>query len=368
MNLSLIDDADRFAAMRAEWNALLADSDASGPFLTWEWLHAWWTHLGGAAALRLAVVRDGSTLVAVTPLLVSRGSFGWLSRLEFLGTGGAGSDYLDVIARRGLEREAAAAIARGLETQNLTIHLRNLRPGATALQLPEQLSQTHWTLNQSASGVCPVIALAGHTWDSYLATLGSNHRANVRRRIRGLEKQFDVRFDRVAAEPDRDACLRALIAFHAGRFTDRGGSSAFASPALYGFHDDATRRLLSAGWLRMYTLRLDGVITACMYGFLFDGRFYFYQHGFDAACQQHSVGLVLMALAIRSAIEEGAREFDMLWGTEPYKWLWAREARALTAIDLFPAHIGGAVQRGRVEARRGVRRLVHMLAGESRAT
>ncbi len=32
-----------------------------------------------------------------------------------------------------------------------------------------------------------------------------------------------------------------------------------------------------------------------------------------------------MALTIRAAIDDGASEFDMLWGTEPYKALWARE-------------------------------------------
>ena len=40
---------------------------------------------------------------------------------------------------------------------------------------------------QQADAVCPFIRLEGHTWDSYLATVGSSHRANVRRRIRNVE-------------------------------------------------------------------------------------------------------------------------------------------------------------------------------------
>ena len=54
----------------------------------------------------------------------------------------------------------------------------------------------------------------------------------------------------------------------------------------------------------------------------YGGRFYFYQHGYDERYAAHSVGLVLMALTIRAAIDEGAHEFDMLWGTESYKSLW----------------------------------------------
>ena len=102
----------------------------------------------------------------------------------------------------------------------------------------------------------------------------------------------------------------------------------------------------------MYVLRLNGPTVAVMYGFLYNGTFSFYQHGFDDRYQQHSIGLVLMALSIRAAIEEGAGEFDMLWGLEPYKFLWARDTRELRNIDLFPAHIGGQIHRHLFHARR----------------
>src|SRR5439155_24034111 len=65
------------------------------PFLTWEWLHAWWTHLGGTERLQLLTVRVGGELTALAPLAVSRARLPWLATLELLGTGYAGSDYLD---------------------------------------------------------------------------------------------------------------------------------------------------------------------------------------------------------------------------------------------------------------------------------
>ena len=61
-----------------------------------------------------------------------------------------------------------------------------------------------------------------------------------------------------------------------------------------------------------------------------------------------------MGLSVRAAIDEGADEFDMLWGVEPYKWLWARETRDLRKIQLFPAHVGGRIHRGASRARRGL--------------
>jgi len=120
-----------------------------------------------------------------------------------------------------------------------------------------------------------------------------------------------------------------------------------------------TRRFLARGWLRMYILRLDGVPAAVMYGFLYNRTFYFYQHGFDDRYQQYSIGLVLMALSIRAAIDEGAAEFDMLWGTEPYKFLWARKTRELRNIHLFPPHLAGQLHRGLFLARRRLSAVIH---------
>jgi len=232
------------------------------------------------------------------------------------------------------------------------------------------LSAEGWTLSIAPDGVCPVIRLTGHSWDSYLATLGSSHRANVRRRLKGLGQRFQMTFERVTSEEQRRDALAALMKFHGQRFVGRGGSSAFQTPALRAFHDEATHRALDRGWLRMFVLRLNDAPVAVMYGFWQNRRFYFYQHGFDEEYQQHSVGLALMALTVRAAIEEGVDEFDMLWGVEPYKWLWAHETRLLHKIRLFPPHLGGRVHHRAVEARQHLRELARrvMAKGDPSAT
>lgn len=346
-----------FTLLRPHWNALLRASDADNPFLTWEWLHTWWTQLSDQRGLHLVIVRAGDDVVAIAPFLIVNGPLGWFSRLEFLGTGHAGSDYLDVIVREGYEGAAATALARYLRSANLALHLRHVRPDSTAALVAQQLAGAGWTATVSPDGTCPVAVLDGQSWDSYLATLGSSHRANFRRRLRALEQQFDVRFEAAATESERRELLQALTEFHSRRWNDRGGSTAFLTPAVRAFQDEATRRAFARGLLRMYALRLNGATAAVMYGFAYGGRFYFYQHGFDDRFKDHSVGLVLMGLSIRAALEEGAREFDMLWGVESYKFLWARDSRALQRIELFPVHVGGMIHRRAIVARQSVRTL-----------
>jgi CelD/BcsL family acetyltransferase involved in cellulose biosynthesis len=352
IRVECVDSAWGLTTLRPQWNALLRASAANGPFLTWEWLHAWWTHLGAAASLKIIAVREGSELIGVAPFRVEPHMVPWFSRLRFLGTGHAGSDYLDLIVRSGREDDAIRAIARFLKTQQMTVRLDRLPEASLGAQLADQLKVDGWVASTAPDGVCPLIPLAGHTWDSYLSTLGAAHRANVRRRLRGIEQQFQARFELITTENARKSALDAMAGFHERRFQSSGGSTAFMTPAVRAFQDEATWRALDRGWLRMYVLRLDGDVAAVMYGFFYDRRFYFYNHGFDDRYSRHSIGLVLMALTIRAAIDEGAQAFDLLWGTEAYKSLWARETRTLRRIHLFPPHAAGRIHRCADEARR----------------
>ena len=351
-----IDSTWRFTELRAAWDALLQSSDAASPFLTLEWLHPWWTHLRGSSQLRLLKVEAGNRLIAIAPFRATSG-VARLPCLDLLGTGEAGSDYLDVITRAGFEAEALDAIEQFVVAERTALGLTHLASSAAAAGLVNRLERRGWAQVTTAGGICPHIPLAGHTWDSYLATLGASHRANVRRRLRALEQKFDVQFERVTGDGDRRDALERLTHYHQRRFDSRG--TAFRTAALCAFHDEVTRRFLERGWLRMFVLRLNGATAAVMYGFFHNRTFYFYQHGFDDSYQQYSIGLVLMALTIRTALEEGAAEFDMLWGTEPYKSLWARQTRELLNIHLFPPHLGGRLHHTLFCARRRLSGLIH---------
>jgi len=304
----------------------------------------------------MCTVDSGARLAAVAPFRLTTG-VARLPCLDLLGTGEAGSDYLDILVRRGFEDEGLDAIERFVVSQNTALRFTHVAPSAAANSVAIRLQRRGWVQVTAPGGICPYIPLAGETWDSYLATLGASHRANVRRRLRALEQKFAVSFEPVACDTDRREALERLTQYHARRFDADG--TAFRTAALCAFHDEATRRFLARGWLRMFILRLDGAAAAVMYGLFYNRTFYFYQHGFDQRYQQHSIGLALMAMSIRAAIDEGAVEFDMLWGAEPYKFLWARKTRELRNIHLFPPHLAGQLHRGLFHARRRLSAFIH---------
>ena len=356
--VDVIEDTARFADLRSEWIDVLRCSASNNPFLTWEWLHAWTMHLGSSGALQLAAVRTADhRLIGVAPLQVTRGRLPWLSQLEFLGTGWAGSDYLDLIARHGYETPCLDALEKWLRSRSDSVRFDHLPAGSLASTLCDRLAAAGWTGETTSAGVCPLVVLRGHDWDTYLGTLRPSQRTRCRRDLNTLHKKFDVRFERVDNEPDRRGALSALMGFHDDRWTPRGGSTAFQNADLRAFHHDVTARALNAGWLRLFALRLNDEIAAVTYCFSVGGRFYLYQHGFNPRFAHFSVGVVVLALTIRSAIDENTAEFDMLYGDEPYKALWANDTRPLERAHVFPPHMRGQLHRRAVDAERGMRRL-----------
>ena len=338
--IEIIDDTERFEQLHGEWNELLESSVADCLFLTWEWLFTWWKHLANDRRLFVVVVRSDGKMIAIAPLTltVPRGaSFLALRSLEFLGTGVVGSDYLDVIVRGGAKRETLDALATCLARERAVLRLAQCRKHASAAAaLAEVLRSSGWGDCRRTTDACPFIRLAGHSWDSYLASLGSDHRYNFQRRFRNATKTFNVRFEQARSTDECREMLARLITLHEMRWDSRGGSDAFHAPALRQFHEEFSQLALARNWLRLFVLWLDGEPAAALYGFRYRHVFYFYQSGFDPRYQKHSAGLVAMGLAIKSAIEDGAGEYDLLHGREAYKFHWTKDVRELDRLEIYP--------------------------------
>ncbi|MBI4526163.1 MAG: GNAT family N-acetyltransferase [Deltaproteobacteria bacterium] len=365
LKIDLIQDHAGFERLKPEWDALLAASESDCFFLTWEWLFTWWKHLSGRRMLVLLTVRDAGKLIAIAPLAARSRSFVRLApfgSVEFLGTGSVGSDYLDVIARRGSEMQAWEALADYLLGRKIVMKLSQLKEGSLAARLAAALQREgNWKIVQSKIEICPFINLTGHTWETYLATLGPAHRQNYQRRLRNLTKGFDMRLEPVCVEAERGGVLRKVFELHHRRWNERGGSSAFHSAGLLSFHDELSCLALARGWLRLFVLWLNEKPVACIYGFRYRDVFYFYQSGFDPAYSKQSVGMVLMGLVIRSAIEEGALEYDLLHGSEPYKFLWSRETRDLARLEIYPPNVYGVLHKETVAWVRSVKRMLRQV-------
>ena len=369
VTVETIGEASSFAALRQEWDELLHSSASDRLFLTWEWLYTWWKHLAGNRQLSILAFRREGELAALAPFGLRPPTLSpWrpLPVLEFLGNGNVGSDYLDVIVRRGCEPDTWRALAARLAGKRLMLEWTQLRQGdCQAAGVAAALGENGWSVAETETNTCPFIPLAGRSWESYLATLGAEHRYNFHRKWKRLNRDYAVQFEQVRTEQQCRESIDLVITLHNLRWRDRGGSDAFHTSGLVEFHQEFSQIALERGWLRLYVLRLDGKPAACLYGFLYRRIFYFYQSGFAATFDKYSVGLVTMGLAIKSAIEEGAEEYDLLHGNEAYKSHWSSDSRQLGRLEVYPPRGLGWICRSSVELDRSSRRLARRVLPKS---
>ncbi len=314
------------AALQTEWQTLAAACTAATVFQTWEWNAAWWEHFGrGGRRLRLVTFRDADgILVGLAPLMTSFWYATPLRRLSFLGTGT--SDYLDVLAAPGWEHQVAESLYTYLEATGgwQIADFQQLRVGGVLRgHLPP--SENRLTVLDAPGEACPFLPLPPD-WDTLLRGLGKKTRANVGYYDRALAKVYAVEIGPVTDEAELDSELTCLFALHARRWNQRWLPGVFSRKSVQAFHRDVARRLLRRGWLRLFALRLDGETQASLYCFGYGDRICYYQGGFEPTLARLSLGTVLTARAMQTAVAEGREVFDFLRGDEPYKAKWTNHS------------------------------------------
>ncbi len=310
------------AAVRADWTRLAEQT--GNVFGTWEWADAWYRHLGGDATLAIGVARrPGGGAVAILPLCVARHRP--LRLLRFVGAGP--SDELGPLCAP-TDRRAATTllrrhVAETLEGSGIFLgeHLWGEDP------LARQLGAV--TVRHIAS---PVISTAGRSFEDFLASRSRNFRSQVRRRERRLARGWRVVY-RLTEDPVQlDADMRVLVRLHDARWSS--GESKVFTGRRAAFQLDFARRALDRGWLRLWTMELDGRPVAAWYGLRYAGIESYYQAGRDPGFDDLSVGFVLLCHSIRSAFEDGVREYRLGSGAEPYKRRFAEYDPGLDTVAI----------------------------------
>ena len=142
------------------------------------------------------------------------------------------------------------------------------------------------------------------------------------------------------------------------------GGSAISSPRISAFMASVCRRALAQGWLRLWTLEIDGIPAAASMGWRVGDRYAYYLPGFDPAYGNRSPGLLLLARTIEAAIEEGAAEYDFLLGDEQYKSRFANAVREVETEILGPRWSSHVLV---VRCERTLRRIGRVLPAPARA-
>jgi len=148
---------------------------------------------------------------------------------------------------------------------------------------------------------------------------------------------------------------RVLWMLHAERWAASGRSGVFASTRFARFHDEVMPRMLAGEdgvSLELQWLRVRGEPIAAMYNIVYAGKVYFYQSGRRVDVPRAvRPGIAMHAMAIRTSIEAGRREYDFLGGASRYKRDLALALRPLVTLRaVAPSLRARAVEAARLLA------------------
>lgn len=323
--VDLITSATALEQIAPEWDALWRRSPDATPFQSPHWCLPWWKHFGSDDPFAIAV-RSNGTLDAFAPLYILRDEDSGESLGMFIGTGV--TDYLDAIVASGCD---AASLVETMTSADCQMwDLQQMRPSSALLNAPLPES---WSDNAEDQEACPVLSIenAGEELQNILST---HSRKKLRYFRRLAEREGTVRYE--AATPQSlDELLGALFDLHGARWRRRGLPGVLEDEPIRAFHHDVARRMLDAGALRMYAMRIDVRIVAVFYGFAHYGTVFYYLSGYDPDLEKLSLGNVIVAHAVDEAVRAGAHTFDFLRGAEEYKYSWGAKDRMNRRRQLF---------------------------------
>ena len=353
MRCHRITSTDELLRLAKPWRRL-----AQGwPMLAPEWLIPWWQHYGHDASgcrrdelFVLCVCDDQNQLIGLAPWYVTPSNLNG-NVIRFLGSGEVCGDYLTVLCSPGRETQVTNVIADWLTSHQsqtcsrLTgggedhwdlLDLDGVEAKDPTMQMLAAACAERGAITHCRSGInCWRLHLPAR-WDDLPKMVSKP----FRRRIRGLQRMyFDTRRARmqvVQTRCDWDRGFHILVELHQKLWESRGEPGSFSAARFAKFHQDATRRLLDAGSLRLCWLEVDGRPVAAEYLLASAGILYAYQSGRDPTASHHQPGHLLLMAILRAAIDEGYQALDFLRGDEPYKAHWRAQPQPSVAYRILP--------------------------------
>ena len=183
----------------------------------------------------------------------------------------------------------------------------------------------------SPAGVCPQIDLS-NGWEVVLRQ--GKRAANFKRRLKKAEARPDFEFRSVTDPAEAAHAFERFLILHQKRWESSGGSELTGHPRLIAFQRDVAQRMAEAGLVRFDEIWLDGECRSSVYGLDNGNTFYYYNSGYDLDYADLSVGLVLIGLSVKNAIERGNQLYDFLRGDETYKFDWANKSVEIVNVSV----------------------------------
>ncbi|MEM0954390.1 MAG: GNAT family N-acetyltransferase [Pseudomonadota bacterium] len=331
MRIEVIETVDRLIEIEVDWNELYKADPHAHLYLSSDFLYAIAVRVAGKFRVLTAWSDDGRC-VGLMPLIVtikwSKPAGCLTNALDMLGHI-FDSDYTGILCDPEFEVSVCQSFAAAVSEMDCGRIVLNYFSGPASrlaaftdafdADLFERKDNEHIINDgQTNNLLCPYIDLP-ETFSDYLAGLSSNSRQKLRRLLRQLDNDPDLKIKKSRPETYTEDVTILSRLWYLKHVEDKGQKRTARLAELL---KESVMLGLANGIVHLAILWRDGKPIAAQANYVdkVNRQVLFHVAGRDDAVRDLSVGLLLQAHCIRWAIANRMTRYDFTIGNEPYKY------------------------------------------------
>lgn len=300
-----------FDEIKEGWLNLLSLGGVDTVFMMPQWQSIWWNEFGTGAEMLLLSLPGSDGPEGIASLMRFNGTVTLMGDVDLF-------DYNDILVSPGNEQRFFSAFLDYLMVEKWeNLELFPLRADSPSLlYLSGMAKERGWAVEVTPQDVSPGVPLPPD-WEEYLQVLSKKDRHELRRKLRRLDAVEDSNWYSCS---DSATVAEAMDDFFSLLRTSRQEKHRFLTPDRERFFRGIAVEMASTGLTKLFFLDFGGQRVASALCFDCGPSRMLYNSGFDPEFSYYSVGLLLKALCIKDAINNGRHYFDFLRGDEAYKY------------------------------------------------
>jgi len=275
------------------------------------WLQVWWQVFGSGFEPFIRTVRQGERIIGIAPLMIKEETALLIGDTDVC-------DYLDFIIAPGMEDDFFNTLLDDLKKNDIkSLDLEHVRPDSTVLtSLTVAAADRRYKVVNTHEDISLEMDLPTD-WDTYLESLSSKQRHEVKRKMRRLWEAGNVEHRCIEAGQEVEEYLELFLKLFPMSREDKAN---FMTPQMESFFKYLAKAMGDIGLLRFGIIELDNQPAAMTIGFDYNDVHYLYNSAYDPRFNYLSVGLICKVLCLKESVEKGKKKWDFLKGAETYKY------------------------------------------------
>jgi len=337
MHIETIQTPEAFRRLEPLWNELLDKSDVDFPFMSFEWITAWWDVFGNGCKLLILVVKENDEAIGILPFMLHRMRLRWfpLTTISFIASNIMGRADGIIIRNK---KEVYEAALNYLKSSPFRFDMIQLGPipetSSTYALLSAIIKEKGIRCIVRRKDAAPYVP-ATTSWEEYFKTLSKKFRSELRNLDNTQKRNDSGRTMRVYTDEHIDQGIMDLVNISRNTWKYRNGTAIVCKPGETGFYRLFAHKAARRKWLYLVVLLYNSKPVAFMYNILYKNTMFILKVGYDEQYKKLSAGTMLFLHVIRKSFIDNLKKIDMLGKSESFKLRWTPLCRAHYQFCLY---------------------------------